>query len=49
MDDESKKFFEELSKSEEEEIKVEPHIELAKASSLSKKKAMEKKGKGPRL
>jgi HSP20 family protein len=44
MNDEAKKFFEELTQSAEEEVAVEPHVELAKATSLSigSKKAAKK-------
>ncbi|MBI3046282.1 MAG: Hsp20/alpha crystallin family protein [Candidatus Harrisonbacteria bacterium] len=35
MDNDSKKFFEELSHSAEEEVQLEPHVELAKTTHLS--------------
>ena len=44
MDEEAKKFFEELSRAPEEEISLEPEVELAKATSIPlKEKKVSKK------
>ena len=42
MDNEAKKFFEELSHATEEEFSLEPHIELAKATSIPLEKKSSK-------
>ncbi len=42
MDNDAKRFFEELSHSSEEEVEIEPHIELAKTASAPPAQAAKK-------